>query len=165
MNLALREKGSITPANNISLTLRGRGIPTPVPAMFLERIEACKKTLRSNCIGTALYITGARSYDDFVSPAETYWMWLSGLGKIERPVLGCIAAWEKKDGNEIFVAHMGVVTSLHPLLMAERYETYGEFTENKPFPVIHREYNTPSYGPHKLSFYLPDALWPLTKVR
>ncbi len=152
---------------NSSVAKRSRDTPATLPVMFLRRIEDCKGTLRSNCIGTALYITGEMGKDEFVPPDCTHLMWLSDLGRISRPVLGCLAAWERKDDDNIYVAHMGVMTSLHPLQITERYEADGEFTENKPFPFVHREYNGywPSYHPHRLGLYLPKVLASATRAR
>ena len=113
--------------------------------------------MRSNCIGTALYIVGEEEKD---KPGDIFKIHsrLSKLARVSHPVIGCLASWERGSFPRIIVAHLGVVTSLHPLLIAERHESEGEFGENRLFSDIHREYSSPSYDRHKVFFYLPNSL-------
>jgi hypothetical protein len=126
--------------------------------MFLERIVECHGTERSNCIGTALYISGEQPNDRLWDIYSVHASYLQHLAKTRRPILGCLAAWEREyAGSKIAVAHMGVITSLHPLLITERHETVGAFITDQPFPIIHKEYNKGLYA-HKVSFYIPNLL-------
>ena len=140
---------------DITVPLRADG--RTLPEAFLERMAECRQTIRSNCIGTALYIVGEYEKDEAGDIFKIHPR-LTKLPRVSRPVIGCLASWERGPVPQIVVAHLGVVTSLHPLLVTERQGSDGEFLEDTPFPRIHRDYNTPSYGRHKVFFYLPSSL-------
>ena len=107
--------------------------------MINERIALCTDTLRSNCIGTALYLAGEIGNDFFVDTDTVKGRYLNRLRLIDSPAVGCMVAWEdsyKKFIPEValsrldlnpkmfeertIVAHMAVVSSLEPFLLAHR---------------------------------------------
>ena len=114
-------------------------------AKIEERIGLCNRTKRSNCIGTALYIAGEIDYDEVVHPTDTYKSHLKKLELAQAFFLGCLVAWQKDlllpdYGRVIFVAHMGIVTSLNPFLITNRVKANGRFVVDEPAERIFTEY-------------------------
>lgn len=62
--------------------------------MVSERIGLCRGTWRSNCIGTALYVTGEINTDSLVSTIDAKKDYADRMIAINDPVVGCLAAWE-----------------------------------------------------------------------
>jgi hypothetical protein len=124
-----------------------------------ERIRECRRTLRSNCIGTALYISREIGQDECVSPYEAQLKFLSRLDRLDHPIKGCIVAWHEritpvhlKDDNRrafldgltaiereqvlrdnffTYTPHMGIVTSLDGIHITHRVKTHGVFKINQ----------------------------------
>jgi hypothetical protein len=122
-----------------------------LPKKFVERIHECTLggtdgTTRSNCIGTALFITGETNTDKliFTYAAPSY---LKELVKIAKPVVGCLVTWECGRSVE----HMAVVVKLKPLLIADRFGAHGPFRNNVGFDEI-------DISAYKQRYYLPKAL-------
>jgi hypothetical protein len=110
-----------------------------LPLDFTRRIDLCKDTFRSNCIGTAMYIVGEQQNDTTLSTKTSYGLYLRTLKSIQDPVVGCVAAWVWRAEwwlnpsrtriieNNIEIFHMGVVTSSDPLLITHRKSSNGQF--------------------------------------
>ena len=95
-----------------------------------------------NCIGVALYLTGELRRATFVETRFEASNLLSKLDRLEGPQLGCLIAWQKKDPDpsEEKVLHLGVVTSLDPLLITSRVHCGREFHENDQFGDLNRAF-------------------------
>lgn len=118
-----------------------------------RRIEECRGTFRSNCIGTALRIGGIRKTDRYFSPRNVYKHYLHGFEIITKPRSGCLVSWEIRvqEPEEVMVLHMGVALDESPLI-AHRYKRNGQFFESIPFHIIDPEYDLIGA---KVVFYLP----------
>jgi hypothetical protein len=96
-------------ASNKTLSARS---PELQPS-FLRRVEECRGTKRSNCIGTALFIAGVASKDRFVECSQANSQFLKHLRQSELPVPGALVAWVRVSKvHRVFVLHMGVVSSV-----------------------------------------------------
>ncbi|MDE1865838.1 MAG: hypothetical protein KGH94_04350 [Candidatus Micrarchaeota archaeon] len=135
-----------------------------LPEPFRERINISSGRLfGSNCIGTALYITGERKIDGTVDTFEAHNKYLKSLTEIKNPVVGCLVVWWGETvllGDKtpkINVHHMGVVVSTDPLLVTNREggddEARNLVNENESFESLCNQYRR-----SKVSFYLPKAL-------
>ena len=110
----------------------------------LQKILLCKETTiqdrvktGSNCVSTALFITGEIDKDKYVNPRTVYSSVLKKLQKIESPRLGCIVAWTFDLGSSIYVEHMAVVTATVPhTLVTHRKALVGSLVENQPIEVV-----------------------------
>lgn len=123
------------------------------------RIEQCKHTIRSNCIGTALYITGEQLKDKYVDTFTVHELYLAKLQEIQKPVQWCLVAWQHTpsyNDGKIAVPHMAVVTSTNPSFMfiANRRERNGKFVKREPFTLINRIFQD-IMGSLTPTFYLP----------
>jgi hypothetical protein len=131
--------------------------------MARVRIASCRDSNRSNCIGTALYISGEEDSDDFFGIHWVHEARLKNLLRPEAPVLGCLVGWQGKVfpnsptsiHNPILVNHLGLVTSLEPLLVTHRNGHRGTFIEGQPFCEIDCIYGNSRAS---ATFYIPRAL-------
>lgn len=65
-----------------------------VKSQFGERIALCTGTLRSNCIGTALYIIGEQKEDSYVHPyLDIQDLYLKELKPTQIPSKDCLIVW------------------------------------------------------------------------
>lgn len=94
---------------------------------FWQRVEDCVGTRRSNCIGTALYLTGIQNEDKFVEITEAYESFFRRLDLREELSLGGIITWEKDFGALIDVIHAGIITSICPFEIMHRRGTDDKF--------------------------------------
>jgi hypothetical protein len=131
-----------------------------------SRIALCNwsRWLReSNCSGTALYITGERPKEGYVGSvvARAY---LSRMVRIEEPVVGCLAAWQGNKewegpflalARELKIAHLGVITSVDPVLITHRKSIGGKFVVNEPFQEVKVHTTLRVFDQ---AFYLPTGL-------
>ncbi len=118
-----------------------------------KRIESCERgkimsrLLRRdvNCAGTALYLVGDAEKDSYVEPKTLYADYLSRLGKISNPVVGCIVAWTGKHVqlDRMFIAtdwvntrHIGVLTDINPIRVAHRDGLSGWFIKSQSIEEI-----------------------------
>jgi hypothetical protein len=123
---------------------------------IMELSGLCRGTHRSNCIGTALYITGERSCDRYVDTYKAHPILARLWGPFAKPTPFCLISWEKpnpESSDGIEVSHFGIVTSVEPLLVTNRFRVRGTFTEDMPF----EEANTASES-RSVCYYLPRAL-------
>jgi hypothetical protein len=123
-----------------------------------ERVTLCRHTKRSNCVGTALYIIGAqkedRSVDLVDSDLESLTAYLKKLEQIPAPIEGCLVVWE----GLIPITHIGVVTSVNPLLITNRHGAGGSFVEDESFEDLNRKYQSTaceSQMNKRIRYYLP----------
>jgi hypothetical protein len=151
---------------------RSEGRGEPIKAMLRvdrgalgeinKRIAQCRDTARSNCIGTALYIAGEQG-EDVKRGASAADKCLLDMRAIEKPVVGCLVAWKASmlSYDEEFplevVLHMGVVTSLDPILIANRVSGSGPFIENQRLEDAGTAYSHEILRT-RVVFYLPKAL-------
>lgn len=116
-------------------------------------------TTYTNCLGTALSDAWEKRKDTFVDPELKGPALLDQLTRIQKPQLGCFIAWiEKKpslpSGYEVL--HLGIVTSLDPLLITSRVHRGREFHENEPFEDLNRDFENEKGV--EVVFYLPRHL-------
>ena len=102
------------------------------------RSALCNHTVRSNCIGTALFLTGETRSDRYVDTDGVNH--LKALRRVDGPVLGGLIAWQRHKERIVITYHMGVVTSLDPLLITQRNGSDGNFEINNPFKVVDEAY-------------------------
>jgi hypothetical protein len=131
-----------------------------------SRIALCNwsRWLReSNCSGTALYITGERPREGYVGSliARAY---LSRMVRIDAPIVGCLAAWQGNRewegpflaiSNELRIAHLGVITSVDPVLITHRKSLGGKFVVDEPFREVKVHTTLKVFDQ---VFYLPTGL-------
>ena len=106
-----------------------------IPIEFQNRIAECIGTFRSNCVGTALYITGEIKADEYINAYRIAYMLFrqenkeKSLQRVDEPVPGCIIIWrlDLTSGMPYAVQHAGVITSIKPMLMAHRCGPLEEF--------------------------------------
>jgi hypothetical protein len=107
---------------------------TQLPFSFLRRIEECKSApLRSNCIGTALFITDVQRKDKFVRCESAHSIFLRHLTRTDVPIPGALVAWAKVSlKGRVLVRHMGIVRQVEPngdLLITNRVGANGPIRE------------------------------------
>ena len=94
--------------------------------MIADRRKNIKKEGVSNCIGTALYLTGEIEEDFYLKHA--YNNKIHSLEVSEIPKLGYFLSWEDPDEK---MEHVGVITNLNPLSIAHREKYKGNFIQNQ----------------------------------
>jgi hypothetical protein len=123
--------------------------------MINERALLCRGTKRSNCVGTALYLTGDRKKDEYLDPFVE--LSVKHLKIAENPTLGCFVTWMTKSSGCVYITHIGVATSLDPLLITHREGADGYFIENQTFDAVTTSYADPNrHG--WIAYYLPNTL-------
>lgn len=122
----------------------------------LQRIEDTKlTTLKSNCIGTILYICGAIEKDEYVDYRDKKWSkfvenYLGTLTKINTPKTGSLIVVRSRNNDlnlEHFIDHMGIIINDHPLLLFNRLgvghktstEFYSDFIYSYNFSSVNIE--------------------------
>jgi len=122
--------------------------------MINRRAELCRDTERSNCFGTARYLTGGQKKDLYIDPfVESDF----DLTMAKGPILGGMVAWLKQTGKSIQITHIGVVTAVNPILVTHRAGADSYFVENEPFDIVNADYaKLNSHG--WITYYLPRAL-------
>jgi hypothetical protein len=135
-----------------------------LPRGFIRRIKDCRRTGVSyrNCIGSALYIVGASYYDEdrAISTYQAHEDYLKHMIRLSEPSLGCIVAWlqpmNNKSPRPLDTVHMGVITSVDPLLVTHRLYVDGPFIENVPFSKADKSEEWAEHQrPVKVAFYFP----------
>jgi hypothetical protein len=117
-----------------------------------KRIELAKlESEGRNCVGTAIYLIGEQSEDEFIERRSVR---MSRLKQIEEPQIGALAIWSYKPWIifEEEVLHMGVVTRLNPPYspkVTHRPDTDRPLIENQSCEEISEGY------PHPAKFYVP----------
>jgi hypothetical protein len=114
-----------------------RPLSPTLPKSFLERINYCSlgrlaDTINSNCIGTALFITGEIKEERVIYPETAYRDHLRTLARNRKPKVGCLVAWHRGYTAE----HMAVIINTEPLLVAHRLGAFGQFLTNVPFEEV-----------------------------
>jgi hypothetical protein len=137
-----------------------------------ERIALCRGTAFANCIGTALYLIGQEKVEACIDSNDAYDNYLSKLERLKSPVAGCLVAWvydckelipdtkiSRLDMNsrdylkKRTVAHLGVVASLNPMLIANRERVSGRFFPDQAYEELEKNYKFCRVG-----FYRPEIL-------
>lgn len=91
-----------------------------------KRIETARQRRnRSNCYGTALYISGVRKDDSAVSSPCLYYKYFEQMKRLEKPILFCLVLF--RGGGRI--NHAGIVTRTRPLEITHRDGYHGSFRE------------------------------------
>ena len=88
-----------------------------------ERARSCERH-SSNCVGSALYITGEISFDSYFSRRNAK-LKLSRLKTAYSPEVGYIALWQW-EGEPV---HAGVIFEKNPFKIVHRSEANGLLTE------------------------------------
>lgn len=104
---------------------------------FDARVESAKTTPgTTNCLGTALYLAGKAPVDGWLRAPAAYDL-VAAFPKLDAPIVGCLVVFAVL-GRYVF--HMGVVTSVDPLLVTHRPGRDGPIVENAPFAELHSKY-------------------------
>jgi hypothetical protein len=143
MGTSVKENGQGVAKSAILATAKIRNTPAALPIMFLERIDQCRAVpSSSNCIGTALFITGEIEQDRFTDINTAYKLYLDGhLRKLDAPVVGCLVAWILDFNSFISTEHMGVITAIkNEVLVTYRKSRAGILMENRPLDVAGGRY-------------------------
>jgi hypothetical protein len=123
--------------SNPAVALRTLTSPTTLPLMSLERIGQCRGTKRSNCRGTALFISGVLD-SDIPIRADQVNKYLNPEKAKTGPKIGSLIGWHAiADGRML---HLAVVTSPDPLLLTHRDGSLGRFKENQAFNEMDAAY-------------------------
>lgn len=110
---------------------------------YTRRLATIVEEAPSNCIGTALYLTGKIPEDLERWPSEFSFFNLCknfDLERIAEPEKLSLACWTRKEGDDFYVMHMGVVTGLDPLVITSRHGYQGHFVIDEPFVSVDRRY-------------------------
>ena len=128
------------------------------------KIERCKREVPSlsNCLGTALFVTGEIGEDRKTDVNVAYSKYLERLVRLDSPRVGCLLAWTVNLGGLKTVEHMGVVTATEPIvLVTYRAGSSGIIMENQPIEAAGGSYHefcsTYSFC-CKEEYFLPRAL-------
>jgi hypothetical protein len=141
---------------------------------FEERLDEVRRTDKSNCIGTALYLVGEQGTDKDISPELAYPIFLRNFQEIENPIEGCLAAWQQKMSFSGWlrqaigvrewgpqIPHLGVITDTNPLLITHRAGLCERVVEGDEFSEVRDRYikNSAEYfGKVEIVYYLPRDL-------
>jgi hypothetical protein len=126
------------------------------PTLLELRLTRIRDKEQSNCIGTALYLTGEQDEDVYVSAAKAHRKFLRKLRQTGQPITGCLVAWESVElPITRLVNHMGVVVHTNPILVTQREGCNGQISEYTPIEQIN------SFGLYQRStvfYYVPRLL-------
>ncbi len=114
-----------------------------LPEAVAARMQSCRDTYRSNCIGSALYIVGMAVKDAYIDPNMAHNGYLLGLKEIKTPTAGSLIVWRESDADHVRIKHMGVVTtggSLETSLVSYRFGYMSRFIENRTIPDMAKTY-------------------------
>ena len=126
--------------------------------MVDKRINSCRGTMISNCLGTSFYIVGERDTDECIDlDRDTYEKHLRGLKRPSAPTEGCLIAWHVKEGGSIYTLYVGVVAHRNPLLITTRHSIDGELVENRDFSELNSPFEYMLNAP-RILLYIPSAL-------
>lgn len=119
--------------------------------------DAIENQTPTNCIGTALFLTGIVDKDKYLDSDGVKREILPNLKRLEQPEEGAIVTWE----NDTSVIHMGVVVSINPLLLTHRLGCYrganAMLIERDNFEkVSERIWTFFFYGEIKIRYYKPS---------
>ena len=106
----------------------------------IAQLKSGKRDIKTNCVGTALFIVGAIPIDSYISPDQTLDYYLSPI-ILENPEIGSVVLFSNTNGVLI---HAGVITNLDPLLMIHRWRVDGRVTIDYPidnYQEIYRRKN------------------------
>lgn len=120
------------------------------------RINECKGTRRSNCRGTALYLVGESEGDVVVDSGNRLDLQLKNMRRVKEPAERSLVVWRSR--KTASVLHMGVVTSVNPVLVTNRESADGVVFENQPIAEIQNTYDNCA-----VEYYLPSGLLQRTK--
>lgn len=120
-----------------------------------RRKEASLDSSDTNCIGTALYLTGEIKIDEYLDPCKKNTIKLKKLKEIKKPILGCLVALINEFNKNY---HLAVVVKEKPLMLSTRngYESF--FTRKESFTDTDRLYSKSSYNKKCVKFFLPSKL-------
>jgi hypothetical protein len=119
--------------------------------------------LFSNCIGTAMYLSGLQGSDHSVEGDDV--IKLKELPILSAPVKGCIIAWQNTmrcmgPHESVSISHMGIVAYVGgtegEMLITHRDGPNKPFIENQKFSEVNEKYN--KYGHLDVIYYLPPGL-------
>ena len=126
-----------------------------------ERLKIIIGTKKSNCVGTALFLSGLRKDDYYGSTNEVRDEILRKLNETNNPRERDVVAWygtNNPKGERLFdklIIHMAIVIRSEPLLLAHRREVNGLVETNIPFEKVNKEYfaTAPGHERGRVEFY------------
>lgn len=129
-----------------------------VQEILKKRINKVKPsyTKNTNCIGTALYLTGLIDKELALCPDVVFNTFLKNLDKFSIdeivPEVGTLIAYEHVYRGGICVLHMGVVTDTEPIRLMHRQGYAGMIMIDDSIERLNKEYIRPWCSPF---YYLP----------
>jgi len=110
---------------------------------FNYRLEIARglSSGKRNCIGTALFLSGARSCESYLDPIDDFYNAISGLIPIREPKIGEIISWEGIYRGKPRIFHMGLIMIIGPILITHRPGfdcpiNMRELHENEPLEIV-----------------------------
>ncbi len=127
---------------------------------FEERLSFARWNEKGNCIGTALFLAGMTKQDGIIYPDKAYRQFLVDLPRVNSPELYGFIAWQQAlysskivKTPSVWTAHLALVTSLDPLLVAHRQGIRNFFEEEAPFERADTVYGSQDGKRNFLRYY------------
>ena len=142
--------------NLINLFFKKNESRIEIGGKFLKNFEKNLQNLKnfkSNCIGTALYLTGEISEDIFLDDGD-YEHILERMIELDFPLVGCVVGWRDTQNKDFY--HMGVVTNLNPFLIINRRGMNGKI-EKEHFKTVDKDYSI-YVKKRNVKYFVPKTL-------
>ncbi len=121
------------------------------------RLNVARFSERGNCVSTAFYLVGLidnhEASIDTLAEAEVIGALLSRCRLSDVPLPGCLIAWHYPRDSQNRIAHLGLVSTMAPLLVTHRPGFYRPLEESVPleaidltcsdYPLCEKRYYTP----------------------
>lgn len=127
---------------------------------FEERLSFARWNGKGNCIGTALFLAGMIRQDGIIYSDKAYRQFLVDLPRVNSPELYGLIAWQQALPTSkivktpcVWTAHLGLVTSIDPLLVAHRPGLRNFFEEDAPFERPNTVYGSQEGKRNFLRYY------------
>lgn len=129
-----------------------------------QRMEQAKETrVKTNCIGTVLYILGLSKTDTYVGFGEERWDegivddLLNQMTKVAEPQAGGLLVLR----DEVYVGHLGIIIQKDPTLVYHRPGLNGRIEPEAQLDEVISCYS--SYYPRR-EFYIKNTSLPSARV-
>ncbi len=127
---------------------------------FYKMIEERERTIengKSNCFGTALYLTGEKDIDTHEKIVDP--QYLKELQEVQNPEKGFFIVWYDQNSRPV---HIGVIKNSKPLYFSNKTHSQGEFHSNETMDSLKEFYqkNFPKFNleDKKIKYLVPSKL-------
>lgn len=128
---------------------------------FTERLERALKYMgKCNCIGTGLFLSGAREEDGFVDIYD-HPGFFTRVVPIRAPQPRCLVAWQLIVRDRIYeTSHVGILSEAMPWLITHRDGKDGPIEIDRAFADVYRAwtYNAQKQIVRTMKFYWPQRI-------